>query len=77
MSTNIQATHVRIGVNMGDHAETVRTAIEVLPGDEVKEIADRILGPQGEWIPADYDSYIEVRLVKPAEEPKPQLGGGF
>lgn len=66
MAAAIQAQHHRVGVNMGDHAETIVNAIEVLPDETVEALAQRVLDDQPYRGDRPYDDFIVVRIVKPA-----------
>lgn len=59
----VAATLVRVGQNMGDHAQDVRQAFEVGPGETVEQLAERLLR-----MPAYHDTSdwrIEIQLVTP------------
>ena len=61
----IDAILMRVGVNMGDHAETTWRSVEVGEGETVRDLMERLL-PEGErWRPRDYDSWVRLSFVEP------------
>lgn len=70
----VSAIRVQVGVNMGDHAETVRKAVEVSRDETVGEVADRLLSKldwsafPGDGVPvADSSVTLELRAIEPKE----------
>lgn len=57
---------VKVGVYMGDHAQDVVTAVEVLPGETLHDAARRLLSNGDHWTGPDFSWRIEVQLVEPA-----------
>lgn len=73
MEGNIKvvARLVRVGVNMGDHAQDEVTMQEVLPDETVQEMVDRLLG-RSEYragvmvrVPDEWTTRVELQLVQP------------
>jgi hypothetical protein len=65
----IQCTLVNVGVNMGDHAETTRTAITVDPNMTVRDMMERLF-PHSRWLPRRYDSALELKFEQRLLEPR-------
>lgn len=65
----IDAILMRVGVHMGDHAETIWRAVEVVDGETVRELMERLL-PEGSstWSQRDYDSWVRLSFVQPRSE---------
>jgi hypothetical protein len=66
--------------NCGDHAEQTRTAHEVVPGETVDALVERLFpdlaGPNSAWARMhDYDAQIVIRVATPA--PKHANTGPF
>jgi hypothetical protein len=62
----LSATLVQVGVNLGDHGETIHRAVEVLPTDTVRDLLDRVIPPPGKYRKRDYDHHVILRFVEPA-----------
>lgn len=64
---SVSAMLVRVGENMGDHAETVRTAVQIGPGESADALAHRLL--KRSWSTgAEYDWHVELRMVRRSED---------
>lgn len=65
----ISVTRHRVGLNMGDHGETVITAHEVAPDEDVAELAVRLLIEdfhKGRPNQQSFDNFLTIRLVEEA-----------
>jgi hypothetical protein len=58
---------VKVGVNMGDHAQDVHNVLECDPNMTIGELALKVLGKRP-WHLRDYDSFILIRRVRPLNE---------
>ena len=70
MADRIDAIHYRVGVNMGDHAETIWRSVEVGPDETVRELMERLIEPGTEWRERDYDSWVRLSFVQPLPTPE-------
>jgi len=61
----IDALFVRVGVNMGDHAETVWRSVEVDPDETVRSLMDRLIEPTNKYKARDYEDYVRLQFVEP------------
>lgn len=61
----IDALFVRVGVNMGDHAETVWRSVEVDPDETVRSLMDRLITPTNKYKARDYEDYVRLQFVEP------------
>lgn len=61
--------HVRQEVFMGDHAETVTTAVNVVPGETVEELVERVLGSN--YRGANPRDSITIRIAEVREVKAP------
>ena len=64
---------VKQDVNMGDHGETVTSAVAIREGETVRELAERLLA-QRDWLGeltgrVEPDWYLVVRLAEAPEAP--------
>ena len=66
----INILRTRQGVNMGDHAESVTVALEVIEGETVEQLLERALPPLDRYIGSS--AYVTLRLVD-----EPSVGGAF
>lgn len=62
----IGATLYRVGVNFGDHGETIVTQHEVAHGETVRNLLERLIPAGKPYRPRDYDHYVTLRFVEPA-----------
>jgi hypothetical protein len=62
----INAVHVKVGVNMGDHGETVQNYIEVDETETIRSLLERTM-PESKWQPRNYDHYIQLGFARPIE----------
>lgn len=72
----INAMHVEVGVDFGDHGETVSRAVEVSRDETVGELVDRLLTKKrwsDDTLRAESMSRIELRAVMSVEDAKEQL----
>lgn len=71
------ADHVRVGVNMGDHAQDVTNAIEVNRMTTLGELEDLLQRGHrlvsGRVDERAYDDHIILRLVRPLREEERRL----
>lgn len=51
-----------VGVNMGDHAQDVQTALEVSPETTIQDLVDTVLTNDHDY---DYGNYVTIRLARP------------
>ena len=65
----IDAIHMRVGVNMGDHAETIWRSVEVEPDETVRELMERLIPEGSRWQERDYDSWVRLSFVQPKNNP--------
>lgn len=70
---DVAATLHKVGVNFGDHGETVLVAVEVDPDETVQALVDRLIPAGNKWRLRDYEHFITLRLVQPAAEPDPDI----
>lgn len=61
----------QVGVNMGDHGETVVKAVEVDDEETVRALLDRLIPVSSKWRNREYEHYVVLRFVQPAAEPDP------
>lgn len=57
---NVNVILTEVGVNMGDHAQDVHTALEVSPGTTIQDLVETVLTSDH-----DYDNYVTIRLARP------------
>lgn len=62
--------HIRVGQNMGDHAQDVVNSLELLPGETVFDLATRCFQPGEKWRYGSFDDFITIRRVRPVVEPE-------
>jgi len=61
----IDAILMRVGVNMGDHAETTWRSIEVAEDETVRDLMERLFPAGEKWRPRDYESWLRLSFVEP------------
>jgi hypothetical protein len=61
----IDAIHMQVGVNMGDHAETTWRSVEVGEDETVRSLMERLIPEGSEWRQRDYDSWVRLSFVQP------------
>ena len=66
--------HVRQEVFMGDHAEAVTTAVNVVPGETVEELVERTLRAQDFGYNRIGRDYITIRVAAVREAPRKDAG---
>lgn len=64
----VNALRVEIGVNMGDHAQDVTTAVDIRPDDTVDSIVERYLMKSWPKDQVDPSSRIEIRVAIDRDE---------
>ena len=57
---NVNVILTEVGVNMGDHAQDVHTALEVSPGTTIQDLVETVLTSDH-----DYGNYLTIRLARP------------
>jgi hypothetical protein len=66
MSDTISATLHAVGVNFGDHGETVLTAVEVAEDETVRALLERLIPQGSRYRNREYDHFVTLRFVMPA-----------
>lgn len=54
--------------NMGDHSERLPEVVEVLDGETVQQIANRLLNLTGTYRFTNFTDALTIQLARPAEE---------
>lgn len=62
----IATTLHQVGLNFGDHGETVIRAVEVPEDETVRALMERLVPPAGKYRNRDYDHFVTLRFVMPA-----------
>jgi hypothetical protein len=65
MGDAIAATLHAVGVNFGDHGETVLTAVEVGEGDTVRSLLEHVIPVGSAYRGRNYEHFVTLRFVMP------------
>lgn len=66
MTDTIAAIHHQVGVNFGDHGETVLTSVEVAEDETVRALLERLIPQGSKYRNREYDHFVTLRFVMPA-----------
>ena len=66
VTDDISATLHAVGVNFGDHGETVLRAVEVAEDETVRALIERLIPGGGKYRHREYDHFVTLRFVEPA-----------
>lgn len=73
--TKIAVSLIKVGVNMGDHGETIHRSLNVDPSMTIADLVDATLrtvswqGTPGEF---EYDNYLTIRVAQDIPEVEPE-----
>jgi hypothetical protein len=70
-SDPINAQLVTVGVNMGDHGETVVRFVEVDENETVRALLERLLPAGSQYTTRDYDNFVKLGFAQPLPEGAP------